>query len=245
LKSYKNPKVSIIIPTFNRFESLRNAIKSVQCQTFMDYELIVINDGSNKKEYNNYDFNNFHEKVTLINLDKNTKEKFGYPTAGYVRTIGMKKASGEYIAFLDDDDYWLPKKLEIQIYKMDKYNIGMSTTDAFQGDGKYDKGHSYSRYINDRDIKMYYNLYDSKIQLFKQLMGFDIIWSKKLINQINLCITSTVVIRRDLLKRINYMKNIPNHTYPYQDWDCWKSILEYTDCLYINKPLVFYSTSSN
>jgi|APSaa5957512576_1039674.scaffolds.fasta_scaffold15372_2 glycosyltransferase involved in cell wall biosynthesis len=242
MNSHNKPKVSIIIPTYNRIDSLKRAIESVKHQTIKDYELIIINDGSNQKEYNKLDFNDIKEKVNLINLNKNTKEKFGYPTAGFVRTVGMKKARGEYIAFLDDDDYWFPKKIEMQIYKMNKYNIGMSATNAYQGKGIYNKDHSYERYINCRHI---YNHYDSKTQIIKHLMGFDIICSKNLINQVNLCITSTVVIKRTLLKKVNYMKNIPNHTYPYQDWDCWKRILEYTDCLYINKPLVFYSTSSN
>ena len=69
----------------------------------------------------------------------------------------------------------------MQIYKMNKYNIGMSATNAYQGKGIYNKDHSYERYINCRHI---YNHYDSKTQIIKHLMGFDIICSKNLIKHI-------------------------------------------------------------
>ena len=64
-------KVSVIIPTFNRFNYLLNAIQSVKEQTYKNLEIIVINDKSSQKEYNNYDWE--VNNIKIIHLDQNTK----------------------------------------------------------------------------------------------------------------------------------------------------------------------------
>ena len=66
------PKVSVIIPSFNRFEFLLEAINSVQRQDYSNFEIIIINDGSTEKEYYNYIF---PDNVSLINLEK-IKKRF-------------------------------------------------------------------------------------------------------------------------------------------------------------------------
>ena len=66
-------KVSVIIPTYNRFKYLLNAIESVVNQTHKDIEVIVVNDCSTEEEYYSFDFNSkFGEKLRIIHLDKNT-----------------------------------------------------------------------------------------------------------------------------------------------------------------------------
>jgi len=100
------PLVSVIIPTYNRDELLRRAMESVLNQTFDDFELIVV-DGAKSDE------------------TKGLVKSFGDKRLRYVpqkgkgianaRNIGIKKARGEFIAFLDDDDIWKPEKLERQI----------------------------------------------------------------------------------------------------------------------------------
>ncbi len=108
-KSVKKPKVSVIIPTYNRSHFLSRAIKSVLNQTFQDFELIIVDDGStdNTKEV----IENFQEK------DKRIKYIWQKNSGGPAKTRnkGIEKSEGEYIAFLDDDDECLPKKLEKQI----------------------------------------------------------------------------------------------------------------------------------
>ena len=67
-------KVSVIIPTYNRFHFLLNTIKSVKDQTYKNIEIIVINDCSTQKEYYDYQFDN---DIIIINLKENSKKIFG------------------------------------------------------------------------------------------------------------------------------------------------------------------------
>ena len=102
-----NPLVSIIIPTFNRANRLKRALVSVFAQTFTDYEVLIMDDGST---------DNTLEVVNSFNDDRiryDWAENFGGP--GAPRNRGLSLARGEYIAFLDSDDWWLPKKLEESI----------------------------------------------------------------------------------------------------------------------------------
>ncbi len=100
------PLVSVIIPVFNRKKLLVRAIESVLKQSFKDFELFVVDDGSDD---GTQDLPILKEsKITFIRL----KENRGVSKA---RNIGVKKSSGEWIAFLDSDDEWFTKKLEKQI----------------------------------------------------------------------------------------------------------------------------------
>jgi len=105
------PKVSIIIPTYNRTDLLPRAIQSVINQTYKDWELLIIDDGStdNTKEI----VEEFVKKDPRIRYFY--KENGGQ---GSARNLGIKNAKGEYIAFLDSDDEWLPEKLDKQIHAL-------------------------------------------------------------------------------------------------------------------------------
>lgn len=104
------PFVSVIIPTYNRSKYLEVAIKSVVNQTFKNFEVLVVDDGSS---------NNYAKKI--CNKYKNCfyfyKKNGGVSSA---RNFGVKKAKGDYIAFLDDDDLWIHNKLEIQVNFLNK-----------------------------------------------------------------------------------------------------------------------------
>src|SRR4029453_8493898 len=106
------PKVSVIIPTHNRAEFLRSAIASVLNQTFQDFEIVIIDDAS--KDHTQEVIAHFND--TRIKVIHNQISK----GAAGARNIGLTNTSGEYIAFLDDDDEWLPEKLKIQICFLDK-----------------------------------------------------------------------------------------------------------------------------
>jgi glycosyltransferase involved in cell wall biosynthesis len=104
-KKRENLMVSVIIPTYNRGWILKEAIDSVLSQDFTDFELIVVNDGSTD---NTQDILSSY-KEDIIVLKQNNK---GVSSA---RNRGIVSASGQFIAFLDSDDFWLPKKLSIQV----------------------------------------------------------------------------------------------------------------------------------
>ncbi len=98
------PLVSVIIPTYNRAWILEEAIRSVTKQTCRDFELIVVDDGSTDNTMNIVD------KYPEIRVLR--QENKGVSAA---RNAGVKISKGKYLAFLDSDDLWLPKKLEKQV----------------------------------------------------------------------------------------------------------------------------------
>src|ERR1700722_9621277 len=100
--------VSIILPTYNRLEFLRPAIESVFAQTFDDWELVIADDGSSGDTRTYLETLEDSPRVKVIWL-----RHTGRPSV--VRNAALREAHGEYVAFLDSDDVWLPRKLEIQI----------------------------------------------------------------------------------------------------------------------------------
>jgi len=116
------PKVTVIIPTYNRANLLPRAIKSVLNQTLKDFELIIVDDAStdNTREVVE-EIQKKDKRIKYIRLDKNS----GAPA--HPKNVGIQNAKGDYIAFLDHDDEWLPEKLEkqIQLFKNPKKkNLG-------------------------------------------------------------------------------------------------------------------------
>jgi glycosyltransferase involved in cell wall biosynthesis len=100
-----SPLVSIVIPAYNSANYLPQALDSVLNQTFRDYEIIVVDDGSTDET----------EQVLAPyrGLIRYIRKENGGPASA--RNAGIRQASGEYIAFLDADDIWLPDKLQSQI----------------------------------------------------------------------------------------------------------------------------------
>jgi glycosyltransferase involved in cell wall biosynthesis len=105
------PKVSVIILTYNRAHLLCKAIQSVLNQNFQDFEIIIVDDAS--QDNTTEVVNSFSDKrIRYIRHQANRGE-------GGSRNSGVKNATGEYIAFLDDDDEWLPEKLSMQVLLLD------------------------------------------------------------------------------------------------------------------------------
>jgi len=100
-----NPFFSIIIPTYNRSGKLRRTLESVERQTFRDHETIVCDDGSTDNTSEVVD--SFFEKMPMTYL---REENWGGPARP--RNNGLRAARGEWICFLDADDWWYPDKLE-------------------------------------------------------------------------------------------------------------------------------------
>ncbi len=103
----KNIKVSIIIPFYNRADKTERALESIFRQTHKNYEIILVNDGSDENIDNIKKIADL-KQIKLINLKKNS----GPSTA---RNIGIKESSGDYIVFLDSDDQFEENKIERQL----------------------------------------------------------------------------------------------------------------------------------
>ena len=106
----QNPLVSIIIPTYKRTDYLKLTIRSILDQTFQDFEIIVVDDGTPTDE-NRLLCEQF-QKIVYIKIE-NSKGP------AKPRNVGIKQAKGKYIAFVDDDDIWLPEKLQKQVNVLD------------------------------------------------------------------------------------------------------------------------------
>jgi glycosyltransferase involved in cell wall biosynthesis len=107
------PVVSVVMPTFNRLEYLRPAVESVLAQTLTQWELLIADDGSGEgtKTY----LRSLHDpRVKVIWLGHS-----GRPSA--VTNVALRAARGEYVAFLDSDDLWLPNKLEAQVASLRRH----------------------------------------------------------------------------------------------------------------------------
>lgn len=102
------PLVSVIMPTFNRREFLQPAIESLLDQSFAHWELIIADDGSDTDTRSYLQSLHAPPRVKVMWLPHS-----GRPSA--VRNAALREARGEYVAFLDSDDLWLPRKLEMQI----------------------------------------------------------------------------------------------------------------------------------
>lgn len=110
--------VSVIIPTYNRAHTLQKSIESVLSQTYSDLELIVVDDGST---------DNTEETVKAIS-DRRLRYFYqDHQGACSARNAGILLARGEYIAFQDSDDTWLPCKLEVQLQELQKTGADIIT----------------------------------------------------------------------------------------------------------------------
>ena len=116
------PLVSIITPVYNAEMFLSDTIKSVQNQTYKNWEMLLVDDCSKDnsaqiiKEFQKYD-----DRIKYIKLEKNSG-------ASVSRNTGIKNAKGRFIAFVDSDDIWKPEKLEVQVKYMLENNLGFTFT---------------------------------------------------------------------------------------------------------------------
>ena len=119
-----NYKISIILPNYNSDLFLNETIRSIKYQTHKNWELIIVDDNSNKKTKN-----------ILFNLKKDKRIKIFYlkknKGAGYCRNIALKKAKAKYIAFIDSDDIWNKNKLTQQLNYMNKTGYDFTYTSYF------------------------------------------------------------------------------------------------------------------
>ncbi len=184
------PKISIIIPTYNRCETLKRAIASVFEQSFTDYEVIVVDDGSTDQT---------PAYCSSINNPQVVCRRFEENRGGNTaRNEGVAHSSGELLAFLDDDDRWMPRKLEKQI--------------AVMQDDSVDLCYTAKNVISWKVTAKRYSFLKPRYRdLHKSIMRDNFIGS-----------TSSVIMRRSVLEEVGgFDPNLPG----LQDYDVYIRIL--------------------
>lgn len=141
-QSSMKPAVSIILPTFNRAKTLKRAVDSVLRQTFTDFELIIVDDGSTDETTEVLDAFRDHRQIQIISQFRQGCAK--------ARNVGLSWSRGRYIAFQDSDDEWLPQKLEKSI---DLLEASGSNVGVFYSDMRYINADGTSSYFQSPDIK--------------------------------------------------------------------------------------------
>jgi glycosyltransferase involved in cell wall biosynthesis len=186
------PKFSIIIPLFNKEKHIQKTIESVLTQTFQDYEIIIINDGSTDKS------------CLIVERFKDSRIKFySQKNAGAAaaRNSGIKTAIGEYISFLDADDYWFPNYLD-EVFKLitDFPNCGMYCS---RYKIKLSKNHIINTNLNDT---LEDNFRGIVPDFFKSSLKFRV------------ALTSAVSIKKELIEKTGFFNE---DLVPCEDLDYW------------------------
>ena len=131
----KSPLVSVIIPTYNRVKIVGNAIKSILAQTYNNIEIIVVDDGSTD------------DTKALIKSDFPMAKYIAKPNGGQAsaRNLGLKHASGIYMASLDSDDLWEPSFLTKMVNALEKHNLDF----AFANWGQQNTDGDYNDFLSE------------------------------------------------------------------------------------------------
>jgi glycosyltransferase involved in cell wall biosynthesis len=204
------PKVSVVIPAYNKAELTRRTVDSVLRQTYPNLEIIVVDDGS--KDDTRQAMLSYGNKIIYLH-----KSNGGACSA---RNEGIRNASGEYIAFLDCDDLYLPDKIELCVRYLDHHPVvGFVHTSAYFIDGK-DK--VLSRYSHPRSLR-----HDDA--------------TKRLILKNFIC-NSTVVARKECIDKAGYFDE---SIFVPADWDMWLRMSETAEVGYIDSPLTMYRVTDN
>ncbi len=205
------PLVSIIIPTYNRTEIIPETLDSVAAQTMQNFEAIICDDGSTddiESIVKSYD-----KRFRIVRLQHK-----GLPAIA--RNAGIISARGQFLAFLDSDDIWLPEKLEKQLLFMKKFpDLGLVGTNAYFMRGK------------EKTEELYFESSST--------------FHTNIINELlfrNLFICSSVLVKAHLIKKTGLF--CEEHILkPAEDYDLWLRFSAITDCGYMAEPLLWYRTN--
>jgi glycosyltransferase involved in cell wall biosynthesis len=220
--SYR-PLISVVIPTFNRARQVQAALLSVLAQTYREFEAIVIDDGSTDETG--------CAIQEIIRSQENGEEQIRYffqPNQGQsaARNKGTDEARGEWVAFLDSDDVWLPEKLEWQVRAVEQFrgkccacitdarlvdDLGTETT-AFRESGKHDET---SIGIDSEAVK-------------RLAKSFDHFW------------TSSLLARADIIRQVGRFD--PTLIFN-EDNDLFFRLSLATSYCYVNRPLLVIDRS--
>jgi glycosyltransferase involved in cell wall biosynthesis len=199
--------VSVVIPNFDRGHLLADSVSSALAQEVTDLEVLVCDDGSgDDSEAVVRGFS--HPRVRWL-----PGPRSGGPAGP--RNRGIAEARGDWVAFLDSDDVWLPGKLSVQLAAMADQGVRACTTNAY-------------RYLpgSDQPADVMHVGLPASIGLDRMLRA-------------NLVITSAMVVSTELLRRVGGFPEAPAMTI-FEDYACWLRVAQLTDIAVVDRPLVQY-----
>lgn len=208
------PKVSVVIPTFNRAQIIAESLQSVINQTYKDIEAIVVDDGST---------DNTREVVGSFKdprISYKYQENRGVSAA---RNAGIKVSSGEYIAFLDSDDIWLSPNLELKVKLLDsRPDIAIACSDAYMFDARV--GVTLGRRWHDKPFHYWVNPQRAAKNPLKELLYRGCFITPQ-----------AAVVRRRAFEEVGYFdESLRTH----EDWDMFVRIVRRFPIGTIDIPLV-------
>lgn len=215
------PKVSVVVPTYNCAKYLHETIHSILTQTLGDFEIIIVDDGSTddtEKLVQNY----LHASGDKI---KYIKQENSGPACA--RNTGIRESSGEFISFLDADDLWLPNKLSAQIGAFDKNpHVGLVHTDSFRFGGSKgiycNRSWMSAEQIERQSGNIFLDYYFRRCRIMP----------------------TTVMIKRECIDKVCYFDEKLSKL-GSEDREFFLRILWYYRALYIDEPLAKYRIRSD
>lgn len=172
-------EISIILLTYNREQFISQAIESALAQTYQNFELIIVDNGSTDKSFKIcQEFSEKDSRIKLISKEKGN--------IGSGRNAGIKLSTGEYILFIDDDDYFESDMLEFLIENAEKYDSDISICGCYSDFGDH--------------LEVYY-VYD-ELYVLNTVQGVHELLRRKLYNSANPC----KLFKRKLFDNVDYLE---------------------------------------
>ena len=206
-------RVSVIIPTYNCAQYIGVAVESVLAQTFADYELIVVDDGSTDETGDV--LKQYEGRLTLIRQENQERSA--------ARNTGIRASAGQYIAFLDSDDIWQPDKLERQVAILDQHPEVVLT-------------YCQASYVDTEGRPIRFVGESASGESGTEVVVSDLSRDLLLGNVISGgC--STPIVRREALDEVGFFDE--TLCYP-EDWDLWVRLSKKGPFAYVPRPLARY-----
>lgn len=210
--SLPTPEVSVLVPAYNAMDFLPDTVASVLAQTYQDFELIIVNDGSTDS------VENWASELSDPRIKLISQQNKGLAGA---RNTGLENAKGDYIAFVDADDLWLPNKLEKQVALLKaRPEVGLV--------------YSWISLIDETG--------EAQGKLRKNQAEGDV-WVDLTIHNIVEC-GSVALVRKECFNKVGKF----DETLPFscsEDWDMWLRIAAHYHFGLIEEPLVYYRCHNN
>lgn len=208
------PKISIIVPVYNIENYLKNCIDSILNQTFKDFELILVNDGSTDGSLDICeDYKSIDNRIKIVN-----KKNGGISSA---RNAGLDVSIGEYIGFIDSDDYIHPQMYEILYNEIIKNKSDISMCD-FERVYEFDKNLLESNFVSSYEIEILNNEEALYELAEKNGVTYVVAWNK--------------LYKRELFKNVKFKEGIIHE----DEYIIHRLLYQVNKLVYVKEKLYFY-----